>query len=144
AGPGRPSCPARAQAPACGRLAEPDRDRAGGVAAGGRGTDERCRGPAAVHLAAHREHPPAARVRQAGRAEPGWARRRGASLDRVMSWPLAADTLDRMQSVAFAVPLLPGQTEAVRLALASCQAGARKEAYQDARRRAGVIREAAC
>jgi len=60
-----------------------------------------------------------------------------------MSWPLAADTLDRMQSVAFAVPLLPGQTEAVRLALASCQAGARKEAYQDARRRAGIIREAA-
>jgi len=60
-----------------------------------------------------------------------------------MSWPLVADTLDRMQSVAFAVPLLPGQTEAVRLALASCQAGARKEAYQDARRRAGIIREAA-
>ena len=59
-----------------------------------------------------------------------------------MSWPLAADTLDRMQSVAFAVPLLPGQTEAVRLALASCQAGARREAYQDARRRAGIIREA--
>ena len=47
-----------------------------------------------------------------------------------------------MQSVAFAVALLPGQTEAVRAALASCQAGARKEAYQDARRRAGIIREA--
>lgn len=47
-----------------------------------------------------------------------------------------------MQSVAFAVPLLPGQTEAHRIALASCQAGARKEAYQDARRRAGIIREA--
>ena len=60
-----------------------------------------------------------------------------------MSWPLAASTLDRMQSVAFAVPLLPGQTEAVRVALASCQTGARKEAYQDARRRAGIIREAA-
>jgi hypothetical protein len=47
-----------------------------------------------------------------------------------------------MQSVAFAVVLLPGQAEAVRIALASCQAGARKEAYQDARRRAGIIREA--
>jgi hypothetical protein len=47
-----------------------------------------------------------------------------------------------MQSVAFAVRLLPGQAEAVRGALASCQAGARKEAYQDARRRAGIIREA--
>jgi hypothetical protein len=47
-----------------------------------------------------------------------------------------------MQSVAFAVRLLPGQAEAVRVALSSCQAGARKEAYQDARRRAGIIREA--
>jgi len=40
-------------------------------------------GQAAVHLAAHRQHPPAARVRQAGRTEPGCARRRGPSLDRV-------------------------------------------------------------
>jgi len=47
-----------------------------------------------------------------------------------------------MQSVAFAVRLLPGQAEAVRVALASCEAGACKEAYQDARRRAGIIREA--
>src|SRR5215472_8574253 len=47
-----------------------------------------------------------------------------------------------MQSVAFAVPLLPGQTEANRIALASCWVDARKEAYQDARRRAGIIREA--
>ncbi|MGE5287138.1 MAG: hypothetical protein ACM3ML_08055 [Micromonosporaceae bacterium] len=47
-----------------------------------------------------------------------------------------------MQSVAFAVRLLPGQAEAHRIALASCRAGARKEAYQDARRRAGIIREA--
>ncbi len=47
-----------------------------------------------------------------------------------------------MQSVAFAVRLLSGQAEAIRVALASCQAGARKEAYQDARRRAGIIREA--
>jgi hypothetical protein len=47
-----------------------------------------------------------------------------------------------MQSVAFVVPLLPGQTEASRVALASCWEGARKEAFQDARRRAGIIREA--
>ena len=47
-----------------------------------------------------------------------------------------------MQSVAFAVSLLPGQAEAARVALASCWSGARKEAYQDARRRAGIIREA--
>jgi hypothetical protein len=59
-----------------------------------------------------------------------------------MSWPLAASTIGRVQSVAFAVRLLPGQAGAVRVALASCQAGARKEAYQDARRRAGIIREA--
>jgi len=59
-----------------------------------------------------------------------------------MSSPPAASTIDRMQSVAFAVPLLPGQAEAGRAALASCWSGARKEAYQDARRRAGIIREA--
>ncbi len=47
-----------------------------------------------------------------------------------------------MQCVAFAVPVLPGQAEAGRAALASCQSGARKEAYQDARRRAGIIGEA--
>jgi hypothetical protein len=47
-----------------------------------------------------------------------------------------------MQSVAFAVPLLPGQTDASRIALASCWVGAHKEAFQDARRRAGIIREA--
>ena len=47
-----------------------------------------------------------------------------------------------MQSVAFALPLLPGQTEPDRIALASCWLGARKEAFQDARRRAGIVREA--
>ena len=56
--------------------------------------------------------------------------------------PRAAGTIGRVQCVAFAVPLLPGQAEAVRIALASCRAGARKEACQDARRRAGIIREA--
>ena len=47
-----------------------------------------------------------------------------------------------MHSVAFAVRLLPGQAEAVRVALASCQAGACKEASPAARRRAGTIRDA--
>ena len=59
-----------------------------------------------------------------------------------MSWAPTGSTIGRMQAVAFAVPLLPGQTEADRVALASCRDGARKEAYQDARRRAGIIREA--
>ena len=59
-----------------------------------------------------------------------------------MSLPLAAGTLGGVQSVGFAVALRPGQAEVVRVALASCQAGARKEAYQDARRRAGIVREA--
>lgn len=47
-----------------------------------------------------------------------------------------------VQSVALALPLLPGQTETDRIALASCWVGARKEAYRDARRRAGITREA--
>ena len=47
-----------------------------------------------------------------------------------------------MQCVAFAVRLLSGQAGAVRVALASCWSGARREAYQDARRCAGIIREA--
>jgi len=55
---------------------------------------------------------------------------------------LAASTIGRVQCVAFTVPLLPGKAGADRTALASCQAGARKEAYQDARRSAGIIREA--
>jgi hypothetical protein len=59
-----------------------------------------------------------------------------------MSSPVAVGTIGRVQCVAFAVRLLPGQAGAVRVALASCWSGARKEAYQDARRRAGIIREA--
>jgi hypothetical protein len=47
-----------------------------------------------------------------------------------------------MQSVAFARPLLAGKTDAIRIALASCWMGARREAHQDARRRAGIVREA--
>jgi hypothetical protein len=50
--------------------------------------------------------------------------------------------MDRMQSAGFARPLLVGQTDANRIALASCWVGARKEAYEDARRRAGIVREA--
>ena len=59
-----------------------------------------------------------------------------------MSSPVAAGTIGRVQCVAFAVRLLPGQGGAVRAALASCWSGARTEACQDARRRAGIIREA--
>jgi hypothetical protein len=59
-----------------------------------------------------------------------------------MSSPLPASTIAGMQSVAFAAPLPPGQTDANRIALASCWVGARKEAYRDARRRAGITREA--
>ena len=47
-----------------------------------------------------------------------------------------------MQAVAFALPLLAGQTETDRAALASCWRGERREAHQDARRRAGITREA--
>ena len=47
-----------------------------------------------------------------------------------------------MQSVAFTRPLLPGQTDADRDALASCWTGPRRERFGDARRRAGVAREA--
>jgi hypothetical protein len=47
-----------------------------------------------------------------------------------------------MHSVAFTHPLLVGQTDATRTALGSCWVGARREAYQDSRRRAGIVREA--
>jgi hypothetical protein len=59
-----------------------------------------------------------------------------------MSSPPPAGTLDPVECVAFAVPVLPGQAGAARVALASCRAGACKEACQDARRRAGIVREA--
>ena len=44
--------------------------------------------------------------------------------------------------MAFAVPVLPGQTVANRDGLASCRSGTRKEAFEDALRRAGVTRQA--
>ena len=47
-----------------------------------------------------------------------------------------------MQSIGFIAPLLPDKTEADRAALASCWHGERKAAYEDARRRAGITREA--
>jgi hypothetical protein len=47
-----------------------------------------------------------------------------------------------MQSVAFAVPVLPGQAAANLDGLASCRNGVRKAAYEDALRRAGVVRQA--
>jgi hypothetical protein len=46
-----------------------------------------------------------------------------------------------MQSVAFAIRVLPGQAAANRDGLASFRGGARKEAFEDALRRAGVTRE---
>jgi hypothetical protein len=54
----------------------------------------------------------------------------------------SAGTIYPARSVAFALPVLPGRTEADRIALLSCWVGERKEAYQDARRRAGILREA--
>jgi hypothetical protein len=47
-----------------------------------------------------------------------------------------------MQTIAFAIPLLPDRARVNRVELASCWVGARREAHQDARRRAGIIREA--
>jgi hypothetical protein len=47
-----------------------------------------------------------------------------------------------MPGVAFALPLLEGQTEIERSALTSCWTGDRREAHRDARRRAGITREA--
>lgn len=46
-----------------------------------------------------------------------------------------------MAAIAFAVPLLAGKTDVDRLAMESCWRGQRREAYQDARRRAGVTKE---
>jgi len=47
-----------------------------------------------------------------------------------------------VHAVAFSLPVLPGRTDAERAALASCWVGARREAHRDARRRAGITREA--
>lgn len=47
-----------------------------------------------------------------------------------------------MDSLAFVTTLPADQAHAARTALASCWSGARREAHQDSRRRAGVTREA--
>ncbi len=47
-----------------------------------------------------------------------------------------------MQSLGFVFPLLPAMTEVDRSAMTSCWHGERKAAYEDARRRAGITREA--
>ncbi len=47
-----------------------------------------------------------------------------------------------MSTLAFALPLLPGRTDIERAALAACWHGPRREAHRDARRRAGITREA--
>ena len=46
-----------------------------------------------------------------------------------------------MQSLGFVLPLLPGKTEADRVAMTSCWRGERKAAFDDSRRRAGITRE---
>ncbi len=46
-----------------------------------------------------------------------------------------------MPAIAFAAPLLPGKTELDRVEMESCWRGERREAHQDARRRAGITKE---
>ena len=47
-----------------------------------------------------------------------------------------------MQSVGFAVPILPGRTDDDREAMRSCVEGERKAAYESSRARHGIRREA--
>jgi hypothetical protein len=56
--------------------------------------------------------------------------------DRAMATTPAAP-----QTLAFAVPILPGKTDADRAALASCRDGQRKADHAASRGRAGVTRE---
>ncbi|HET7800936.1 MAG TPA: hypothetical protein VFL38_10965 [Humibacillus xanthopallidus] len=46
-----------------------------------------------------------------------------------------------MPAIAFATLLPPGRAEVDRLAMESCWRGKRREAYEDARRRAGITKE---
>jgi hypothetical protein len=46
-----------------------------------------------------------------------------------------------MQKLAFVAPLTPDQTEVTVETLASCWRGTQREAFRDARRRAGIVRE---
>ena len=47
-----------------------------------------------------------------------------------------------MPAIGFVLPLLPGKTDVDRAAMVSCWHGERTAAYDDARRRAGITREA--
>lgn len=47
-----------------------------------------------------------------------------------------------MPAIGFVLPLLPGKTDVDRAAMVSCWHGERRAAYEDARRRAGITREA--
>lgn len=58
-----------------------------------------------------------------------------------VSAPARAHTR-RMDSIGFVLPLLTGKTDVDRAAMTSCWRGERKAAFEDARRRAGITREA--
>ncbi|MDQ3640321.1 MAG: hypothetical protein M3450_02325 [Actinomycetota bacterium] len=47
-----------------------------------------------------------------------------------------------MTAIGFVLPLLPGKTDTDRAAMVSCWHGERRAVYEDARRRAGITREA--
>ena len=47
-----------------------------------------------------------------------------------------------MEAIGFVIPILPGKTAADRAAMAACGSGEHKAAFDDARRRAGITREA--
>ncbi len=47
-----------------------------------------------------------------------------------------------MPAIGLALPELPGKTDVDRAAMVSCWHGERRAAYEDARRRAGITREA--
>lgn len=47
-----------------------------------------------------------------------------------------------MNNIGFIAPLLPGKTETDRAAMISCWRGERREAYENARRKLGITREA--
>ena len=47
-----------------------------------------------------------------------------------------------MPAVGFVLPVLPGKADVDRAAMTSCWRGERTAAHQDARRRAGITREA--
>lgn len=50
--------------------------------------------------------------------------------------------MDRMTSIGFVLPILPGKTDDDREAMTSCGQGSRQEAFTASRRRHGINREA--